>query len=74
MEITDDMLVMDGYGDCVAGIVERFGQEPIVCYDKEKVLQRLEDDGMEPEEAEEFFEYNQLGAWLGDLTPCFISR
>jgi hypothetical protein len=47
--------------------------EPIVCYDKDKVLQRHRDDGMDYDEAIEFFEYNQLGAWVGDRTPCFIS-
>ena len=37
----DELMVMDGYDDCIVGVVERFGQEPIVCYDKEKVLRRL---------------------------------
>lgn len=67
------MLTMDGYDDCIVGIVERFGMEPIVCYDKDEVLQRHRDDGMSYEEAIEFFAYNQLGAWVGDRTPCFIS-
>jgi hypothetical protein len=66
-------LTMDGYDDCIAGVVERFGQEPIVCYDKEKVLCRLESDGMDRNEAEEFFYFNQIGAWVGDSTPCFLS-
>jgi len=69
----DHLLVMDGYDDCIVGVVERFGQEPIVCYDKEKVLQRLEADGMGRDDAEEFFYFNQIGSWLGDLTPCFVS-
>jgi hypothetical protein len=73
MEMDNGMLTMDGYDDCIVGIVERFGMEPIVCYDKDKVLQRHRDDGMIYEEAIEFFEYNQLGAWVGDRTPCFIS-
>jgi len=24
------------------------------------------------EEAEEYFEFNQMGAWVGDSTPCFL--
>ena len=71
--IMDGMLTMDGYEDCVAGIVERFGQEGIVCYDKEKVLQKLMSDGMDEEEALEFFYFNQIGAWMGEGTPCFIT-
>jgi hypothetical protein len=67
------LLTMDGYDDCIVGVVERFGQEPIVCYDKEKVLQRLESDGCDRDEAVEFFYFNQIGAWMGDSTPCFLS-
>jgi len=37
----EDALVMDGYNDCVIGILERFGMESIVLYDKEKVLGKL---------------------------------
>jgi hypothetical protein len=73
IDVTEGMLTMDGYEDCIAGIVERFGQESIVCYDKEKVLKKLQDDGMEEDEAIEFFYFNQLGAWMGEGTPCFIT-
>lgn len=65
--------VMTGYDDCIAGVVERFGQPPIVCYDKDKVIKSLCDDGMADEEALEYFDFNQLGAWVGELTPCFLS-
>lgn len=68
-----DVLLMDGYDDCIAGIVTRFGQDPIVCYDRGKVLQRHINDGMTYEEAVEYFEFNQIGGWVGDMTPCFIS-
>lgn len=67
------MLVMDGYDDCIVGIVERFGQPPIVCYDRDKVIKAHMKEGMDYEEAEEFFEFNQIGAWLGESTPCFIT-
>lgn len=68
-----ELLTMDGYDDCVVGVVERFGQNPIVCYDREKVICRLQADGMDRDEAEEFFQFNQIGAWVGDSTPCFLS-
>ena len=49
--------------------------EPIVLYDKEKVIQQLMDEGIDTyEEALEFYEYNQLGGWLGDKTPGFLIR
>jgi len=69
----DDLLLMDGYNDCLVGIVERAGMSPITCYDKNKVIARLRADGMTQDEALEFFEFNQLGAWLGPKTPCFLT-
>ena len=70
----EDALVMDGYDDCVVGILERFGMEPIVLYDKEKVIQQLMDEGCDSyEEALEFHEFNQLGGWHGDKTPGFVT-
>jgi hypothetical protein len=68
----DELLSMNGYDDCMMGICHRFGQEPIIAYDQKKVLAKMIDQGMTIEEAQEFFEYNQLGAGMGDLTPCFI--
>lgn len=69
----DELTIMDGYDDCIVGVVERFGQPAIVCYNKEMILQRLESDGMNRDEAEEWFDFNQIGAWVGDATPCFLS-
>jgi hypothetical protein len=68
-----ELLIMDGYDDCIEGVVERFGMNPIVCYDKEKVLNKLRKE-MSEEEAYEWFEFNQIGAWLGDATPCFLTK
>ena len=69
----EDILLMDGYDDCVVGVVEQFGRPPIVCYDRELVIRKLMEDGMTQEEAEEFFEFNQIGAWVGERTPCFLT-
>lgn len=70
----DGKLIMDGFDKCILGICYRFGQEPIVAYDRDLVIKELINQDMTPEEAEEFFEYNQIGAWVGDKTPCFIEK
>jgi len=72
MEDLGEALIMDGFDDCIAGVVERIGQPPIICYDIDKVLDQLVSQGMTDEEAVEYFEYNQQGAWMGEGTPCFI--
>ena len=34
----EDMLYMDGFDDCIIGIAERCGMEPVVVYSRSKVL------------------------------------
>jgi len=65
---------MDGYDDCIVGIVEGFGSTRLLCYDRGKVLERLMADGMDYEEAQEYYEFNMLGAFMGEGTPCFIDK
>jgi hypothetical protein len=69
----DELMSMDGYEDCIVGIVEQFGRPPILCYNKILVIQKMIDDGASPEEAEEYFDYNQIGAYVGESTPCFLT-
>jgi len=69
----EDALVMDGYDDCVIGVLERYGMENIVLYDKEKVIDKLIKNGCDDEQsAVEYYEFNQLGGWHGDKTPGFL--
>ena len=67
-----EFLTADGYEDCIIGVCTRFGQEPIIAYDSEKVIKSLMRDGINQDDAIEFFEYNIIGAWMGDNTPCFL--
>ena len=71
----ESALTMDGYDDCVIGILERYGMEPIVLYDREKVLEQLVEEGCDSYEgAHEYYHFNQLGGWHGDKTPGFLIR
>ena len=38
-----DTIIMDGYDDCICGIVHRFGHESIVAYDQEKACKLIFD-------------------------------
>ena len=66
------MLRMNGFDDCIIGVIERCGQPDILCYDTGKIRTKLVSQGMSREEAEEYFAFNQLGAWVGDTTPGFL--
>lgn len=65
----------DGFEDAFLGLAQRFGfSHPVATYDYEKCLRVLEDrDGMSRQDAEEFFCYNVIGAWVGEQTPIFIT-
>lgn len=72
-EQNPDAKSADGYDDCIIGIATPFGAEPVLAYDRSKVIKTLmERDGMSREEADEFFEFNIAGAWVGEGTPVFI--
>jgi hypothetical protein len=71
-EVCPDALKMDGYDDCVIGLCHQFGRPPVIAYDRDKVIKKLMKD-MTWEEAEEFFEFNQIGAYMGEYTPVFIA-
>jgi len=65
-------LVADGFDDAIIGIGRQFNTD-IVVYDEEKCIKILmERDGMTDEEAEEFFEFNVVGAYVGEHTPVFV--
>ena len=67
-----ELLVMDGHDDAILGVGQRF-TDHFVVYDLKKVLAKLMADGMSYDEAVEFHEYNQLGAWVGPGTPVFLT-
>lgn len=73
-EFNDEALLADGFDDCALGMMTRFGQDPVVIYDRDKVIKKLvKRDKMTYDEAEEFFEYNIIGAWVGEGTPAYLA-
>lgn len=71
----NSLLLADGFEDAFAGILERFGMDPIAVYDRAKCIEVLMTrDGMTAEEAEEYFSFNVTGAWVGKQTPAYLIR
>jgi len=60
------------YDEAIIGVVERAGGSPIIAYDTQKILDILERT-MPMEDAQEYFDYNILGAYMGDRTPVYIT-
>ena len=44
----------------------------VVAYSTKAILESLMDDGMSLEDAQEYFEFNIKGAWVGPATPVYV--
>jgi hypothetical protein len=67
----ESILLADGFEGAFVGISRQFTNPPIAVYDRIKCIQILSKD-MTQEEAEEYFQYNVIGSYVGDGTPAFI--
>lgn len=68
----EGLLFADGFDDAILGVAERIGMEAVVAYSTPKIIEILSRD-MTEDEAVEYFEFNILGAYVGERTPVFIS-
>jgi hypothetical protein len=65
-----DLLTLDGFDEAIIGVVERIDLL-VVCYDKRKILKILSRD-MSEMQALEYYEFNILGAYMGESTPVYL--
>ena len=71
----DELLFLDPperFDACIAGIVSRSGTPASVVYDRRKVINALIEDGMDEDEAYEYFDFNIADAYVGEHTPFFL--
>ncbi len=70
-----EAMKMVGYDDCIVGVADTFGAPTRIVYDRDEVIKKLmKRDGMTQEEAYEYHEFNQVGAYVGEGTPIFMSK
>lgn len=69
----EPLLVPDGFEHCIIGVCEQFNRIFLV-FDRTAVIETLMAGGMEEDEAEEYYSFNIVGAWVGDATPGFVTR
>ncbi len=68
--INEQALFADGFDDALIGIDQ---VNYVAVYDVDKCIDILkETSGMTQQEALEWFEFNTLGAYVGEYTPRFI--
>jgi hypothetical protein len=66
----EGLLFADGFDKAIIGVEERAG---VVAYDIDKIIEILSRD-MTEDEAVEYFEFNILGAYVGEKTPIYIKK
>ena len=70
-----DAIILTDLDEAIIGIVESFGGGSRILYDKNKILDLLmERDGMTHSEAEEYYDYNIIGGYFGEMNPVFLDR
>ena len=74
-----ETLLADGWEECLIGVAEVWlesgGRVQRAVYDADKIIETMvARDGMTHEEAEEFFEFNINGAYVGPRTPIFVRK
>ena len=67
------MLLADGLEEAFIGVGRRYGQKDVAVYSIPKAIDVLvKRDGMSVEEADEYLEFNSIGAWVGEETPLWL--
>ena len=74
-EAYGDLLFMTEaeFDEAIIGVAERIGMEAVVAYDTDKIIEILSRD-MTEEEAVEYFDFNIIGAYVGERTPIYIKK
>ena len=69
------MLKWDVFDNAIIGVGERNNTDSMIVYDYDKMVKVLVTrDDMSYEEAEEYIEFNIVGAWIGDTTPIIVTK
>ena len=73
-EEAETIMFADGFDDAIVGIGNSFGGSLCAIYDTDLIVKQCMKDGMEYDEALEYFDFNIAGAYVGEQTPIFIHK
>ena len=71
-EEAETMVLADGLDKAFVGVAFAFGDKIRAVYDIDKVIEELQEQGMSHEDAQEYFDYNIAGSYVGHQTPIFM--
>ena len=64
-----EALLADGFDEAILGLCSITGR---IVYCMDTCIEVLKKQGMDEDEAYEYFSYNVSGAYVGEMTPIFI--
>jgi len=71
----ETVLLMDGFDEALIGFSQRINEPLLAVYSYNVMVDVcVFRDGMSYEEAEEYIEYNCIGAWVGEQTPIIVQE
>jgi len=71
--VEEDLIKFDGLDDAILGVANRGGAQAFYVYSRAVCIKLLmAQNDWDLEDAEEYFEFNVQGAWVGDATPAFM--
>jgi hypothetical protein len=75
--MNEDTLLIDDLDEALIGVCMTWHGDMLVercIYDGMAIVERLvATDGMSEEDAQEWYEFNILGSYVGENTPMFLS-
>jgi hypothetical protein len=72
-ERNPEALLADGFEKAYIGYVENFNESAVAVYSRYRcIVILMMRDGMNYEDAMEFFDFNVAGAYVGKYTPLFL--
>ncbi len=70
----NEILIADGLESALIGVAQQYNKY-FAVYDRELAIKIFMDkDDMTWDDAEEWFEFNVVGAWVGENTPAFVTQ
>ena len=70
-----EALLADNLDNALIGVYRPRWEDtdlPVAVYSVCKIISELVKDGMDEEEALDFYDYNIVGAYMGEFTPIYI--
>lgn len=69
-----EMVFFDDLDEAFIGISRIPGEDYVACYSYSKIKEIMIKGGMNGQDADEYIEYNVLGAYVGPGTPLVIEE